>query len=160
MPLRKIGQVGIVTISSEDGRVLDLDSRARDILGLPLKLLGLASRKPIQRMLDAEGRPYVPATIQHCVHPGVPHSAMRAIRWERGAEWRWFHRSALLKEGGSEVIAQVMAIQGPLAWRQRGWTCVACDTPTTAVADVNGRELCLSCWTKTQRFKSPLAGLV
>jgi len=146
LPVAPTSLVGLATIDPSTGHFLDTDRAARAVIGMPDHLLGLAHRRPIQRMLDAEGRPYTPGSIIRALKEGVPHSTIRAFRWERGGAWYWAHAEYLLSEKVLQVTLRSIEVK---LRRQIGWTCSRCDSPTTAVADHHGRDLCLPCWGET-----------
>lgn len=147
-------RVGLVVLG-KNHLILSIDTTARVAVGLELSMVNRAMTSLLPKLLDADGRPLRPGETPRSLAPGSPLEAVRATRWLRDRNWSWLHARYLAHESTpNRVHVEVHSIPRPEAFRQRGWTCSACDDPTTAVVDVNGRELCLDCWVETAAFRA------
>lgn len=144
--LPTVGQI----VMAPNLAILSMDTTARHITNTELVDLREVIRGVRDaKFLDGEGRPYKPGTVLASVQPGIPFSTIRAVRHRRAAPWAWFAQEILKREDGNyDLLVSALDPDDPMPPRQRGWNCAICDEPVSAVAEVEGRELCLDCWIK------------
>lgn len=132
------------------GGWIECDAFARELVGLPAHLVPTRKRAIWPKLLDEDGLPVALDASISSLRPGLPMTVVRGHRWERGGAWTWSVVELLLRTDYVSLTLRSLTVEPP---RRRGWDCAECDEPTTGVVDLNGRDVCMKCWTKTQKFK-------